>query len=79
MGARVSYRDLRTNGLREVEIVFPEEANPAAGRVSVLAPVGAALIGLSVGQEIPWHFPDGSVHRLRVERVTRPAPPAESN
>lgn len=73
MGAQVSYRDLETNQLRKVEIVFPEEADPAQGKISVIAPVGAALIGLSVGQEIHWHFPDGSVHRLIVEGVTQPA------
>lgn len=72
MGALVSYRDLRTNQLRKVEIVFPEEADPAQGKISVIAPVGAALIGLSVGQEIQWHFPDGNVHRLIVEGVTQP-------
>ncbi|MGE5492227.1 MAG: nucleoside diphosphate kinase regulator [Actinomycetota bacterium] len=72
MGAQVSYRDLKTNQLRKIEIVFPEEADPAQGKISVIAPVGAALIGLSVGQEIQWHFPDGSVHRLVVEGVTQP-------
>lgn len=40
-----------------------------AGRVSVLAPVGCALLGLSVGQSIDWNFPSGKVHRLKVERV----------
>lgn len=72
MGAQVSYRDLKTNQLRKVEIVFPEEADPAQGKISVIAPVGAALIGLSVGQEIHWDFPDGSVHRLVVEGVAQP-------
>lgn len=73
MGAQVSYRDLKTDQLRKVEIVFPEEADPAKGRISVIAPVGAALIGLSVGQEILWDFPDGSVHRLIVEGVIQTA------
>lgn len=79
MGAEVAYRDLQTKQLRKVKIVFPEEADPALGQVSVLAPVGAALIGLSVGQEIYWDFPDGSVHRLVVESVSRPANPSDRN
>lgn len=73
MGSRVSYRDQDTQVVREIEIVFPEEADLAKGRVSVVAPVGAALIGLSVGHQIEWDFPDGSVHWLVVERVIQPA------
>ena len=72
MGARVSYRDLETDRVREIEIVYPDEADLAKGRISVMAPVGAALIGLSVGHQIDWDFPDGSVHRLVVESVVQP-------
>lgn len=71
--ARVEYRDEASGDCRGVEIVLPEEADPARGRVSVLAPVGAALIGLSVGQDIVWAFPDGSLRRLTVLDVF-PAP-----
>jgi transcription elongation GreA/GreB family factor len=55
--------------LREVELVYPDEADHVTGRVSVLAPVGCALLGLSVGQSIDWDLQGGKVHRLRVERV----------
>ncbi|WP_159952343.1 nucleoside diphosphate kinase regulator [Rhizobium sp. 18065] len=54
---------------RLVMLVFPGEANIAAGKVSVLTPIGAALIGLSTGQSIDWTSRDGRVHRLTVERV----------
>ena len=50
MGCHVSYRDERTGDVREVELVYPHEADISQGRVSILTPVGAALIGLSVGQ-----------------------------
>lgn len=69
MNSRLIYLDESTGTTREVELVYPDEAAPMAGRVSVLAPVGCALLGLSVGQSIDWNFPSGEVHRLRVERV----------
>lgn len=69
MHSRVLYRDENTGMTREVELVYPDEADPMTGRVSVLAPVGCALLGLSVGQAIDWDLPGGKVHRLRVERV----------
>lgn len=68
MHSRVLYVDEQSGDRREVELVYPEEANATAGRISVLAPVGVALLGLSVGQSIDWGFP-GGVRRLRVERI----------
>jgi regulator of nucleoside diphosphate kinase len=67
MHSRVRYVDETTGARREIQIVYPEQADPAEGRVSVLAPVGAALLGLAVGQTIEWPFPDGRLRRLRVE------------
>lgn len=72
MGARVRYRDQQTGDIREVELVYPEDADPALARVSVLAPVGAALLGLAEGQEIDWDFPDGTLRRLTVVAVSQP-------
>jgi regulator of nucleoside diphosphate kinase len=71
MNAHVHYRDERTGLDREVKIVFPEEADIQQGKVSVLAPVGAALIGLSEGQSIDWEFPDGTERRLIVIAVNQ--------
>lgn len=76
MGSRVCYRDHQTGENREVELVYPDEADSATGKVSVLAPVGAALIGLGVGQEIQWDFPNGAVRRLTVLAVIQPPPDA---
>lgn len=73
MHSRCTYIDQRIGAQREIELVYPDEADPATGKISVLAPVGSALIGLSVGQEISWGFPDGSVRCLKVSGVTSAA------
>lgn len=52
-----------------ITIVYPEEANFAEGKVSVLAPLGSALIGLQLNQEINWMFPDGKIKRLKILEV----------
>jgi regulator of nucleoside diphosphate kinase len=69
MNSRVLYVDESTGERRSVTVVYPAEADASEGRVSVLAPVGAALLGLSAGQAIEWDFPDGR-RRLRVEDVS---------
>lgn len=68
VNSRVQYTDETTGVRRRVTIVRPHEADGAEGRISVFAPVGSALLGLSAGQSIEWRFPDG-VHLLRVEEV----------
>lgn len=73
MHARCIYVDERLGTQREIELVYPSEADPTAGKVSVLTPVGSALLGLRVGQEIAWDFPDGSVRRLKVAAVSQAA------
>ena len=70
MHSRVRYLDESTGVTREIQIVYPEQADLAEGKVSVLAPVGAALLGLSVGQSIEWTFPDGRPRGLRVEALS---------
>lgn len=57
---------------RRVTLVFPGEADIAEGKISVLTPIGVALIGLSQGQSIDWTARDGRVHRLTVETVEAP-------
>lgn len=70
MNSRVVYRDEDTGETREVTLSYPKDASLADGRVSVLAPVGAALLGLSVGQEIDWQLPGGKTKRLHILSVT---------
>jgi len=59
---------------RTVTLVFPGEADIAKGKVSILTPIGAALIGLSKGQSIDWTARDGRTHRLTVESVEQSSP-----
>ena len=69
MNSCIVFEDQSTGEHREITIVFPQDANAAQGNVSVLAPLGTALLGLSVGQSIVWPFPDGSTRNLRVVRL----------
>lgn len=71
IGSCVTYRDHKTGHCLEIEIVLPEEVDSKQGRVSVLAPVGAALLGLRPGQMIEWAFPDGSTRSLTVISVVQ--------
>lgn len=52
MGSKVEYLDEATGKVHEVTLVYPAESDIEHGRVSVLTPIGAALLGLSQGQSI---------------------------
>ncbi|MFC0217930.1 regulator of nucleoside diphosphate kinase [Pseudochelatococcus lubricantis] len=54
---------------RRVTLVYPGEADISAGRISILTPIGTALIGLSEGQSINWTARDGREQRLTVLSV----------
>lgn len=69
MGSEVEFRDDTTGQVRRVTLVYPHEADVSAGRISVLTPIGAALVGLSVGQSIEWDTPLGEQRSLTVLRV----------
>ncbi len=69
MYSYVRYRDEHAGATRQIQIVLPEDADAHRGKVSVLAPVGSALLGLETGQAIDWKFPAGETRRLRVEEV----------
>jgi regulator of nucleoside diphosphate kinase len=72
MGSTVEFH--ADNGQRRrVTLVYPADADLAQGRLSILTPIGAALIGLSPGQSITWTGRDGRQHRLTVQRVEPPA------
>ena len=47
-------------------LVYPKDVNGAADRISVLAPVGSALLGLSAGDELDWPRPGGEMMTVRV-------------
>lgn len=70
MGSEVSFTT--TDGFnRTYQLVYPDRADISAGRVSVLTPIGAALIGLSEGQSIPWKARDGRSLSLTVVKVVQ--------
>ena len=68
MGSVVEYTTADGKA-RRVKLVYPAEADIAEGRISVLTPVGTALLGLSVGQSIDWVGNDGKRHVLSVIAV----------
>lgn len=72
MNSLVVYRDLDTGLEANIQLVYPEEADAAGGRISVLAPVGAALIGLRVGERIEWPLPNRHRRVLEVVSVSHP-------
>lgn len=68
MNSKARLRDLETNEEVVYTLVFPDQANIENGRISVVAPVGTAMLGHRVGDEFEWQVPAGAV-RLRVEEV----------
>lgn len=70
MNSEVEYEDVESSRRRTLQLVFPHRADSNANRVSILAPLGCALLGLRVGQEIDWRMP-GGLRRIRVLSVKR--------
>ena len=68
MNSTVRFVDDSTGSNFELTLVYPDAAG-AADKVSILAPVGSGLLGLSVGQSIVWQVPGGRQLRLRVLEV----------
>ena len=69
IGSLVSYRDGLNGRYRTVRVVWPLEADVTRDRISVLSPVGAALLGMSPGQSIAWPRPVGEPRVLTVLAV----------
>lgn len=69
MNARVRFREEDTAETREMRLVYPKQARLEDGRLSILSPIGTALLGLSVGQTMPWRTPDGRKRRVTVLEV----------
>jgi regulator of nucleoside diphosphate kinase len=68
MNSTVKLRDLDTRELETYTLVFPEQADIANDQLSVLAPVGTAILGQRVGDVLRWRVP-GGWRRFKVERV----------
>lgn len=76
MNSEVEFRDDTTGKVQLVTLVYPQDADISQRKVSVLTPVGTALIGLRSGHSITWETPSGEVRQLTVLSV-REAEPEE--
>lgn len=68
MRTQVRVRDLKSGAEMDLSVVFPSEADSEQGKISVLAPVGTALLGYRVGDTVEWAVP-GGLRRLKIERI----------
>jgi regulator of nucleoside diphosphate kinase len=68
MNTVVRLRDLDSDDTEEYELVYPADADVSLNRISVLAPIGTAILGYRLGDVIEWPVPAG-LRRLRVEEV----------
>lgn len=68
MNSQVALRDLDTGEEMVFRLVFPSEADVDRQRISVLAPLGTAVLGYRAGDSIEWRVP-GRTRRIRIERV----------
>ncbi len=69
LGATATFLDELTNKTYEMTLVLPHEADSSNGKISILAPAGSALLGLSAGHVISWQIPGGRSLQLRVLKV----------
>ena len=68
MGSTVTFKS-DDGHTRTLKLVYPADESLDQHRISVMTPVGVALIGLGTGQSISWTARDGKHHRLTVEKV----------
>ena len=71
MHSVVSFVDEQSGATHDARLVYPRESGSRPGDVSILSPVGAALLGLSIGQTIEWPLPGGRTTRFRVTGVAQ--------
>ena len=68
MNSKVALLDLDTQEEEIYTLVYPENADSAEGKISVLAPIGTAMLGYRVGDVFEWEVPAGK-RRLKVDRI----------
>jgi regulator of nucleoside diphosphate kinase len=71
MNSKVTYREEPGGASRSVVLVHPIDADAAAGRVSVLSPVGLALLGRGVGSLVDVEIPGGKRFTIRILEAAR--------
>ena len=69
MNSTVKFRIESSSKEFFLTLVYPKDVDPQGGTISVLAPVGSALLGLAKGDGIEWPNPGGGVLRVRIEDV----------
>lgn len=69
MNSQVEFTDMDTGETQTITLVYPQHADVNHHRISILSPVGSALIGLATGGTIEWPMPQGKTRRLRVSDV----------
>jgi regulator of nucleoside diphosphate kinase len=71
MNSTIGIRDLDTRETYEYQLVYPHEADIDTSKISILAPIGTALLGYRKDDTIQWKVP-GGVSRLNITSVTQP-------
>lgn len=69
MNSTVRFRVASSSEEFSLTLVYPKDMDATNGKISILAPVGSALLGLSQGDEIEWPKPGGGALRVRIEEV----------
>ena len=68
MNSSVRVTNLEAETTHSYRIVFPADANYENGKISILAPLGTALLGYRVGDVVNWHMPGGT-RQLRIDAI----------
>ena len=68
MNSKVVLVDLESGEEETYTLVYPENANTAEGKISILAPIGTAMLGYRVGDIFEWQVPAGT-RRLKIEKI----------
>jgi regulator of nucleoside diphosphate kinase len=70
MNSTVRFKIESSSEEFHLTLVYPQDVDASGGTISILAPVGSALLGLSKGDEIEWPKPGGGMLRVRIEDIT---------
>ena len=69
LNTRMRVRDMDSREETSIQLVFPDDEDFERGKISILTPIGAALIGYCAGDIAEWRIPAG-IRRLRIEEIT---------
>ena len=69
MNAKVLITVAPATESTEITLVYPHDFKGEKGQVNIIAPIGAAILGLAEGQDIEWPQPDGHMMKVKIEKV----------